>query len=51
MKIGILTYWWTSDNYWQFLQCYSLQKYLRDLGNEVYLIFYNYNNEGTQIIY
>lgn len=45
MKIGILTYWWGSDNYGQLLQCYALQKYLRDLGYETFLIRYNYNNE------
>ena len=46
MKIGILTYWWASDNYGQILQCYALQKYLRTLGHDAFLIQYNYNNEG-----
>ncbi|MGI5115820.1 polysaccharide pyruvyl transferase family protein [Treponema sp. SP13] len=45
MKIGILTYWWGSDNYGQLLQCYALQKYLRDLGHDVFFIRYNYNTE------
>ena len=45
MKIGILTYWWASDNYGQLLQCYALQKYLRDLGHESFLIRYNYNSD------
>lgn len=45
MKIGILTYWWAYDNYGQLLQCYALQKYLRELGHDVYVIRYNYNNE------
>ena len=45
MKIGILTYWWSNDNYGQLLQCYALQKYLRDLGHEVFLIRYNYRND------
>lgn len=48
MKIGILTYWWASDNYGQLLQCYALQKYLRDLGHEAFLIRYNYNNEDIR---
>lgn len=49
MKIGILTYWWASDNYGQLLQCYALQRYLRDLGHEAFIIRYNYNNEGIRI--
>ena len=40
MKIGIMTFWWTEDNYGQLLQCYALQKYLRDLGHDAYLIRY-----------
>ena len=42
MKIGILTFWWSEDNYGQLLQCYALQKYLKDIGHEVYLIKYNH---------
>jgi hypothetical protein len=41
MKIGILTFWWTEDNYGQLLQCYALQKYLRDHGHDAYLIRYD----------
>ena len=49
MKIGILAYWWASDNYGQLLQCYALQKYLRDLGHEAFIIRYNYNNETIKV--
>ena len=42
MKIGIMTFWWSNDNYGQLLQCYALQKYLRDAGHEAYLIRYDY---------
>lgn len=49
MKIGILTYWWGSDNYGQILQCYALQKYLRDSGHDAFLIRYNYNNEVFKV--
>ena len=42
MKIGIMTFWWSEDNYGQQLQCYALQKYLRDAGHDVYLIRYSY---------
>nr|WP_319998275.1 polysaccharide pyruvyl transferase family protein [uncultured Draconibacterium sp.] len=40
MKIGILTHWWSEDNYGQQLQCFALQKYLRDAGHEPFLIRY-----------
>jgi hypothetical protein len=40
MKIGILTHWWSDDNYGQQLQCYALQKYLRNAGHEPFLIRY-----------
>ena len=45
MKIGIMTFWWDQDNYGQLLQCYALQKYLRDRNHEVFLIRYNYEND------
>lgn len=45
MKIGIMTFWWSQDNYGQLLQCYALQKYLKDIGHEVFLIRYNYNSD------
>lgn len=41
MKIGVMTFWWSQDNYGQLLQCYALQKYLRDLGHDAYLIRYD----------
>lgn len=40
MKIGILTFWWSKDNYGQLLQAYALQKYLRDRGHDAFLIRY-----------
>ena len=43
MKIGILTFYWARDNYGQLLQCYALQKYLRDAGHEAFLIRYNWS--------
>lgn len=39
MKIGILTFH-AADNYGAVLQCYALQKYLSDLGHQVYVIDY-----------
>lgn len=42
MKIGILTFWQSQDNYGQILQCWALQKYLREKGHEVFLIRYTH---------
>ncbi|TDB63379.1 polysaccharide pyruvyl transferase family protein [Arundinibacter roseus] len=44
MKIGILTFWRSNDNYGQVLQCYALQKYLSDNGYEPFLIRYDHTN-------
>lgn len=45
MKIGIMTWWWSDNNYGQLLQCYALQKYLRDLGHDAFLINYKSEND------
>lgn len=45
MKIGIMTFWWSEDNYGQLLQCYALQKFLRKLGHDAYLIRYDPRND------
>jgi len=45
MKIGILTFWWSEDNYGQLMQCYALQKYLRDAGHDVFLIRYRWEKD------
>ena len=45
MKIGIMTFWWSEDNYGQLLQCYALQKYLRDQGHDPFLIRYDPRND------
>jgi len=41
MKIGVVTFWWSNDNYGQLLQCWALQKQLRLLGHAPYLIRYS----------
>lgn len=38
MKIGIMTFWESQDNYGQQLQAFALQTYLKNMGHEVYLI-------------
>ena len=43
MKIGIITFWRSNDNYGQLLQCWALQQYLKIMGFEPYLIRYDYN--------
>lgn len=40
MKIGIVTYWQSDDNYGQLLQCWALQRHLKKLGHEPFLIRY-----------
>ena len=40
MKIGIITYWNSLDNYGQQLQCYALQTLLNRWGHDAYLIRY-----------
>ena len=42
MKIGIITFWNSNDNYGQVLQCYALQRYLRNLGHSPFLIKYDH---------
>lgn len=51
MKIGILTFWWANDNYGQLLQCYALQKYLRDLGHDAFLIRYKPANDARRLTF
>lgn len=41
MKIGIITFWETQDNYGQILQAYALQRLLEDAGHEPFLIRYS----------
>ena len=51
MKIGVMTFWWSEDNYGQLLQCYALQKYLRDKGHDAYLIRYDHRKDFTKLSY
>lgn len=46
MRIGILTYWTSNDNYGQLLQCYALQQVLRDMGHDPYLIRFIHNEKN-----
>ncbi len=40
MKIGIITFWESQDNYGQLLQAFALQTYLENMENDVFLIKY-----------
>lgn len=40
MKIGILTFWQSNDNYGQILQCFALQRQLINMGHKPFLIKY-----------
>ena len=40
MRIGVITYYNSDDNYGQILQCFALQKYLEMCGHSVFLIKY-----------
>ncbi|MBO4840476.1 MAG: polysaccharide pyruvyl transferase family protein [Bacteroidaceae bacterium] len=42
MKIGIVTFWQTRDNYGQMLQCWALQHQLLAMGHEPFLIRYRH---------
>ena len=42
MRIGIVTFWQSGDNYGQQLQCWALQRYLKGIGHEPFLIRYLY---------
>lgn len=41
MKIGIVTFWNSEDNYGQVLQCYALQRFLRNKGHDAFLVRYS----------
>lgn len=43
MKVGIVTFWTSNDNYGQLLQCWALQEYLKSKGHSPYLINYDPN--------
>ena len=48
MKIGIVTHWMAVDNYGGMLQSYALQRYLRNLGHDAYLIRFFIDNKSQQ---
>lgn len=49
MKIGVITYWESQDNYGQLLQAWALQQVLKQLGHEPYLIRYQFTNNPNRV--
>lgn len=49
MKIGIITFWWSDENYGQQLQVYALNKYLKNQGHEPFLIRYYMNPDLASV--
>jgi hypothetical protein len=47
--VGVITYWWSKENYGQILQMYSLQKYLETLGCSPFLIKYDPRSDHSNI--
>ena len=47
MKIGIITFWESTDNYGQVLQAYALQRVLKSMGHEPFLIRYSIKASQT----
>lgn len=43
MRIGVITFFQTKDNYGQVLQCYALQQVLLQLGHQPYIIRYGFH--------
>lgn len=50
MKIGILTFWESEDNYGQLLQCYASQKFFKKNGHETFLIRASNESNNNQSI-
>ena len=49
VRIGIITYWWSKENYGQILQMYALQQCLRIKGYDPFLIKYDPQKDSTII--
>lgn len=47
MKIGVVTFWQSKDNYGQHLQSFALQTYLKKMGHEPFLIRYKENPQQS----
>lgn len=50
MKIGIVTFCETQENYGQVLQCFALIRFLRQMGHEAFLIKYATQKHRSKIL-
>ena len=50
MKIGVITFWYTQENYGQMLQLYALQVFLKELGHDPYLIRFDNRSDVKEYI-
>jgi hypothetical protein len=48
MKVGVITFWQSNDNYGQQLQCWALQQALIRLGHDPFLIRYDADYASTR---
>ena len=48
MRIGIITFWQSQNNYGQVLQAYALQTYLRSLGHDPFIIKFDQANQNNR---
>lgn len=51
MKIGVVTYWNTSDNYGQLLQAWALQYWLKQHGHDAFIIRYDFKEDISNVPY
>lgn len=47
MKIGIMTYWMSKENYGQILQMFALSTFLKSLGHDVFIVQYDGYSDST----
>lgn len=50
MKIAVLTYWDSLDNYGQILQGYALQQYLRTLGHDAFIVRFHEEKQPESLL-
>lgn len=51
MKIGIITFWDSQDNYGQILQCYALSTYLRNAAHQPVIIRYKPDSTSSKLAF
>lgn len=49
-KVGVITFWYSQDNYGQVLQLYAMQEYLRHKGYDPFVIRFDNRNDKPAIL-